>query len=141
MIERCNDKADPNYGGRGIDVCQRWRESFAAFIEDMGLRPTGPGRWSIDRINNDGNYEPGNCRWTIHRVQCRNMRTNRILEHGGRRLTVAGWADVLGVHQDILFDRLRRGWSAHDVITRPLRANKNRRPPELSPLVEPENYT
>lgn len=74
MIQRCTNQSHPrwqHYGGRGILVCEQWRQSFTAFLDDMGEAPEG---LSLDRINNDGNYEPGNCRWADARTQRRNQR-------------------------------------------------------------------
>ena len=74
MIQRCTNpkhKAFKNYGGRGIKICDRWLESFEAFLADMGEPPDG---LMLDRIDNDGNYEPGNCRWTTRGVQNINKR-------------------------------------------------------------------
>jgi hypothetical protein len=80
MIKRCTKPSSPkwnDYGGRGIKVCDRWLNDFAAFAADMGDRP-GPGSvYSIDRINNDGNYEPGNCRWATMKIQSNNRRKAR----------------------------------------------------------------
>lgn len=78
MKARCHRPSDPRfsyYGGRGISVCDRWREDFAAFFADMGPRPSS--KHSIDRINNDGNYEPGNCRWATQKEQMNNTRRNK----------------------------------------------------------------
>lgn len=77
MIKRCTNPLDSHYkyyGGRGISVCKEWRESFDAFISDMGYRPEGH---QLDRINNDGNYEPSNCRWATKLEQARNRRSAR----------------------------------------------------------------
>jgi len=78
MKQRCsypNHRSYPNYGGRGINVCDRWLDSFEAFLTDMGPRPAS--HLTIDRINNDGNYEPGNCRWATWSEQAKNKRPRK----------------------------------------------------------------
>jgi hypothetical protein len=80
MKERCmnpNNKFYKNYGARGIKVCERWLESFAHFLEDMGERPNGH---TIDRINNDGNYEPSNCKWATRKEQNNNRRNTKSVK-------------------------------------------------------------
>lgn len=97
MQQRCfnlNGHEYHNYGGRGISVCDRWRTSFANFLADMGEPPAG---MSLDRIDVNGDYEPGNCRWATAKEQARNMRTNRIVRAEGKSLCVSEWAELIGV--------------------------------------------
>jgi hypothetical protein len=110
MLDRCrnpNGATYARYGGRGIAVCARWQGSFEAFYADMGPRPSP--EHSIDRIDNSGNYEPGNCRWATHTEQALNKRNNRFIEWNGARLTVTQWAGRIGVSQSALSHRLSRG--------------------------------
>ncbi len=102
------------YGGRGIKVCERWRESFAAFYEDMGDPPPGA---SLDRLDNDGDYAPGNCRWATQTQQLRNTRRNRLLTYAGKTLCIAAWADEVGLSQQLIWNRLRKGWSVERALT------------------------
>ena len=122
LIQRCtnpNSQFYHNYGGRGIRVCARWRTSFEAFLEDMGPRPSK--KHSIDRFpNNDGNYEPGNCRWATRKEQQRNKRTSRILRYKGLELPAVVMAEHCGVNYKRLMDRLYMGWSVEDAIERPV---------------------
>jgi hypothetical protein len=121
MRTRCmnrNGKNWADYGGRGIEVCERWND-FTAFYADMGPRPSP--KHSLDRLDVNGNYEPGNCRWATVKEQRRNIRTNRLLTHHGKTMTVAAWADELGVRKGILYTRLFNGWSDEKVLTQPVR--------------------
>lgn len=117
MIRRCYNpsfKHYKNYGGRGITVCDRWKNSYEAFWADMGPRPSP--KHSLDRIDNNGNYEPQNCRWVTHEVQCRNTRRNRWLEYNGERRTLADWADHLKIKPQTLHNRLANNWTLDRLI-------------------------
>jgi len=110
-----------NYGGRGIKVCERWK-SFDNFVADMGIRPDG---YSIDRINNDGDYEPSNCRWATTAQQLNNRRNNRVLELNGERKTIAEWSEQLGVRWDTIRCRVDRyGWTIEKALTTPVKSFK-----------------
>ncbi len=118
LIDRCeNPKSQTyhNYGGRGIAVCDRWH-SFTEFYADMGDRPSP--QHSIDRINNDGNYEPSNCRWATIQEQNSNRRDNRIVEVNGLALTTAEWARRLGINGRTFACRIEAGWSPEEAVSR-----------------------
>lgn len=118
MKRRCSQQshhAYAGYGGRGIRVCDRWVESFEAFFADMGECPDG---MSLDRKDNDGNYEPGNCRWSTRRQQQRNRRTNRLITAFGETLCVAEWAERTGLSTHAIRHRLMRGKSPEEALTR-----------------------
>lgn len=117
MKARCSNptlRNYPSYGGRGISVCEKWRGSFSAFLADVGLRPSA--EYSLERIANDGNYEPGNVRWATRLEQARNTRRNRIVEHGPLSMTVSEWGRYLKVPRFFVRDRLDGGWSIKQII-------------------------
>lgn len=106
MMDRCYNKKSAryaSYGGRGISVCERWHDA-ALFHEDMGDRPEGK---SLDRINNDGNYSPENCKWSTYIEQNNNRRTTKIIEFNGESLSGAQWARKLGVSKGFIYHRLK----------------------------------
>lgn len=113
-----SDKSYYLYGGRGVRLCARW-ESFASFYEDMA--PTYKSGLEIDRIDNDGPYSPGNCRWATSAEQKRNSRSARFIEFGGRRLCVADWAAAIGISKSALVHRFGSGWSVERALTTPHR--------------------
>lgn len=98
----CNDY--PEYGGRGIRMCEAWSHSFKAFLEDMGERPKG---LTLDRINNDGNYEPGNCRWATYTEQNRNKSGLVWITFDNRTQLMSDWARELGISKKTLWARLQ----------------------------------
>lgn len=111
MIARCSksSRADfERYGGRGVTVCQRWLDSFAAFYADMGPRPSP--KHSIDRINNDQGYTPENCRWATATEQRVNQRRVTLIDHEGLSLTLKEWSRRLGLNYDTLKRRRRANW-------------------------------
>lgn len=116
MKQRCSNpknKMYRHYGGRGIQVCERWDDSFEAFLGDMGFAPPG---MSIDRIDNDGNYEPGNCQWATPTQQIRNRSNCRYLTARGETMLLSDWAVKAGVRKGTIANRLRYGWSEEEAI-------------------------
>lgn len=108
MLKRCTNPANgsfQNYGGRGIKVCERWLK-FENFLTDMGEG----GGLTLDRIDNNGNYEPGNCRWATIVEQARNTRRNKLTTANGKTQCIAAWAEELSIPYPTLQSRIRRGW-------------------------------
>lgn len=116
MLDRCNNpknRAYPRYGGRGIKVCEKWR-TLNAFLADMGEAPQGK---FLDRINNDGNYEPANCRWVTPRESAQNRCTTKKIEFLGQVCSIAEWARRSGLTVKCLYWRLNNGWSPRKALT------------------------
>lgn len=121
MIHRCQTKTGltfTRYGARGIVVCHEWRESFEAFYKYLGPKPTRAH--SIDRINNDGSYEPGNVRWATKIEQMRNRSSTIMVEIDGAMLPLTEAAEKFKINSSTLYYRLMRGLSGHDALTLPL---------------------
>jgi len=126
MLSRCfktGNHSYHNYGKRGITVCDRWVNSFEAFLQDMGKRPS-PAH-SIDRIDNDGNYEPDNCRWATLDEQARNNRRNNLLTLNGKTMCITDWAAFIGIDRTTLRDRLKTH-SVEDALRMPRRLRGQR---------------
>ncbi len=120
MLKRCEDPHNleyASYGGRGITVCGEWHD-FSAFLRDMGLKPFRGA--SIDRINNDGPYAPGNCRWASHGEQARNTSRNHWLILFGQRITITDAAGKYGINVTTLRSRLKAGLRPEEAVSRPL---------------------
>ncbi len=118
MRQRCtNPKAKhfDRYGGRGIRVCDAWND-FRVFLADMGERPS-KGH-SIDRINGDGNYEPGNCRWATRREQQNNLKNNVLITHDGKTLSISAWSRETGISINNLRYRINHGWPVAEALSR-----------------------
>lgn len=119
MIQRCcnpNHKMARRYHDRGIQVCAAWRASFESFLADMGECPPG---LTLEREDNDGNYEPGNCRWATRADQSRNRSSNKMITFQGVTLCVTDWARRQGIPKQCLQDRLWRGWDIETALTLP----------------------
>lgn len=115
--KRCfnvNDSFYHRYGGRGISVSERWLNSFENFYADMGPRPSD--KHSIDRINNDGNYEPGNCRWSSYEDQAKNKSTTRYVSYNDKEIDLSSMAKLADVDYSKLKYRLNLGLSAEEAI-------------------------
>lgn len=130
MLQRCLNRRHPDYphyGGRGITVCRRWRRSFAAFCEDVGKRPPGT---TLDRIDNEGPYAPGNMRWATRREQAHNRRSSRLITWRGETLVLSEWARRAGLNSGTLASRLRRGLPLEEAMQRPVETRFRPRTPE-----------
>lgn len=119
MIDRCYNKTNRaynGYGGRGIFVCKRWRESPKAFYKDMGERPLGA---ELDRINNDGPYSPRNCRWATPLVQSNNRRSNRLVTFRGATRSIMEWSRITGVNRRTIAQRIDLGYPVGLALSAP----------------------
>lgn len=142
--DRCynsNSISYPNYGGRGIIVCNEWKDNFKAFYDwamKNGYDETAPyGKCTIDRIDNNGNYEPSNCRWVDKQVQANNTRTNRYVEFNGKTQSVAMWGKELGIPRTVITQRLNKcGWSVEKALTTPVKISNRNKKWHISNLVK-----
>lgn len=119
MKQRCyyqKNKRYNRYGGRGITVCHRWLESFENFLADMGEKPSDDH--SIERIDNNGNYEPGNCRWATRVEQANNRKNNTRIEINGRIQNLTQWSKESGINRTVILRRLKRGITGIKLITK-----------------------
>lgn len=121
MKKRCygNDDSHQRYRDKGIQVCDRWLESFENFLADMGPRPSK--RHTIERKENSGNYEPGNCVWALPVEQQRNRDDCIYVTLHGKRLTVSEAASVVGINRHTVYSRIRMGWSIEEALHTPTR--------------------
>lgn len=122
MIRRCSKEHRPDYprhGGRGVEVCQRWAESFDAFISDMGKRPFEGA--IIHRIDKNGPFSAENCEWATRRAQGQNNRANRMVFFEGKYMPLSRAADVAGIKYSTVCNRVNTlGWSVDEALTRPV---------------------
>jgi len=110
------------YGGRGIRVCKRWLHSFEHFLEDIGERPNKSH--SIDRINNDGDYAPDNCRWATTHEQNNNKSNTYIIKLGCRAHSRSEWSIITGINYNTICSRLKAGWPIERALTTPVRKKR-----------------
>lgn len=127
MKARCiNEKheAYKDYGGRGICVCEEWKNSFEAFY-DWSIKNGYSDKLTIDRIDVNGNYEPSNCRWITLKEQQNNKRTNHIITYNGESHTIAQWGEKVGINRKILARRINKGWEVERALTTPVRERRS----------------
>jgi hypothetical protein len=119
-----NEPAYKNYGARGITMCDRWKDSFENFLEDMGERPSK--KHSIDRIDNEKGYEPGNCKWATRAEQARNNRRNVWIEYNGKKMVLTDWAKEYNIPMKTLRYRLQTAkWTIEKALTTPIKGKTN----------------
>lgn len=125
MLGRCTDPNNeryPQYGGRGITVCERWLNSFPTFLADMGPKPDSS--YTIGRLDNDGNYELSNCRWETPTQQNRNRSNCRFVSYDGRSMTIAEACELTGIPRNVVDGRLRNGWAPERAVTEPVKSRR-----------------
>lgn len=126
MRDRCERRANARfnrYGGRGVKVCERWSD-YANFLEDMGIRP--PGK-TLDRIDNNGDYAPGNCRWATQSEQQRNTSRSRVYEYQGKTMCLTDWAVELGISRNTIRSRIDdQGMSFEQAVQQPLKKQNSK---------------
>lgn len=119
LISRCENKNNAryaDYGGRGIKACSRWRESFENFLADMGEKPSPKRDYTIERENNDGNYEPGNCIWVLRDAQARNTRKNVRIVVAGKSICLSELAQQCGVRYSSVEFQSRKGMTGDQIV-------------------------
>lgn len=114
MLDRCSREGS-RYKANGVTVCEQWKNSFATFLKDMGVRPSR--MHTIERRDNSGNYEPGNCRWATYAEQNRNVSRNVVVEFDGKRMCLADWDLYCGFPENTIGKRIRRGWSFEKAVS------------------------
>lgn len=121
MLKRCYNHNSPkykDYGGRGITVCEEWRESFTAF-QKWAVESGYQDDLKIDRKDNNGNYCPENCHWATDKEQANNKRTNRLITCNGKTQTLAQWAEEMGIPRQTINSRINKlGWSAERALAK-----------------------
>lgn len=129
MIRRCHcetSEAYGYYGARGISVCQEWQDSFKTFAEHVSaLTNCKADGYTLDRIDNDGNYEPGNVRWATWTEQLNNRRVGRMVTYKGRTQSVSVWSREIGIGISTIQNRLYSGWDAEAALSTPVRGKEN----------------
>ncbi len=122
LKQRCsnpNNASFNRYGELGVTVCERWKHSFDNFLADMGPKPSA--QHSIDRKDNNGNYEPGNCRWATKKEQARNRTNNKCITFENKTLTISEWAEITNIAPTNITRRLKSGWTIEKTLTHPER--------------------
>lgn len=113
----CKNKAFNNYGGRGISVSNEWKESFERFYE-WSISHGYSKDLQLDRVDNNGNYEPENCRWVTRTENNRNKRTNHFITFNEETHTLKEWGELKGINYQVILWRLKKGWSLEDALTK-----------------------
>lgn len=118
MKQRCrnpNNKCYKHYGGRGIKVCDEWNNSFESFFKwahESGYDES----LTLERIDNNGNYEPSNCKWVSMEEQSNNRRSSHYLQYNGQKMTISQWSKHTKINENVIYDRLNNNWPIGEVL-------------------------